>query len=656
MKFRFKPTASVDRHELGKYPSQSETPIAVNEHYALPKDQEQVCQWGIGWKTTFILSGSYLLALALAITHAVVFRYLNGKFEDDPNIPSQTHLTAASTIMANVVGFLIRICLAAAFTQYFWHLVRVTPMRLETLEFLYTMRGSPTSFFSLTAIQKGWMLGIITIILWVIPIAMSFPSSAMTIRNALYTHVVPHIDVPVLNAQEIWDKNTTKILLDELVYLVVTNEAESNDPDYVRVVGGPPTTYQLTEMEIRPVIRQLATDTLVNGVPRTTNSPCGVNCTYEISFDGPYLNCNQTTTQDSVPTFHHNTSYRLLEIYSANWTTDSGFLRDYRLKNIDVDHIAKNHTSNHTTLEYNTTVVTCRPSRAKYHVVQDFRNGQQSSTVTTQDPQDLVSLDDYIHFTEYNITSDIVDQIRDRNLMALIIAMTGVLTGSVEAIAVGTQTRFEPLAQPAAFIPSGVMGNILAMNTPMYSEYSDTWVTGADSLYYSMFTVDEDILNSMLANVTLSVINQFQLNSASTNVTRHDQRTQFVFSRPINLLLPYFLSLGLALPLAGMGYWSLRQNGVPATDNGFLQVAMTTRGNRELDHLAMGGCLGGNHNESAQLKQLEVQFGELSRPETRAGSPDIDFKPEIRMAGFGPKDEVTPLLVGEKYGNVNHTE
>ena len=54
-------------------------------------------------------------------------------------------------------------------------------MQLQTLELLYTMRGSPTSFFSMTALQKGWMLVVITVIFWAIPIAMSFPSSAMTV-------------------------------------------------------------------------------------------------------------------------------------------------------------------------------------------------------------------------------------------------------------------------------------------------------------------------------------------------------------------------------------------------------------------------------------------------------------------------------------------
>ena len=198
--------------------------------------------------------------------------------------------------------------------------------------------------------------------------------------------------------------------------------------------------------------------------------------------------------------------------------------------------------------------------------------------------------------------------------------------------------------------------NLLVQSTRLFNGFSDSW-EGTLTTLYSLFTVNEEILNSMLANVTISAINHFQLWPTSVNVTRQDLYTQYVWSRPLNLLLPYFLSLGVALPLAVLGYWSLRQNGVPATDNGFLQIAMTTRGNYKLDQLAMGGCLGGNHNESNELKNLEVQFGELVQPDRSR----LDMEPhqlgyhttDVRLAGFAPKDEVAPLVVGKQYGKLS---
>ena len=115
----------------------------------------------------------------------MVFHYLNGKFEKDLSIPSQSHVTAASTIAATVVDLCLRLSLAAVFTQYFWYLVRQTPLHLETLEALYTLRGNLWGLFSMRVLRRGWLLALIAIILWCIPIAMSFPPSAMTVTEGV---------------------------------------------------------------------------------------------------------------------------------------------------------------------------------------------------------------------------------------------------------------------------------------------------------------------------------------------------------------------------------------------------------------------------------------------------------------------------------------
>ncbi|KAE8365571.1 hypothetical protein BDV27DRAFT_156760 [Aspergillus caelatus] len=489
------------------------------------------------------------------------------------------------------------------------------------------MRGNPTSFFSMTALQKGWMLVAITVIFWAIPIAMSFPSSAMTVKNAIYTHIIPQI-VPSMVPQETWGGNTTELLDKGLAMYVTPSDADANALDNVQVVSIDPLYFVTLHTNVKPVVQQLATESMVNGAPRTMDSPCGMNCSYEISFDGPYFNCNHTLTEHITPG-DYNTSSAHIQFYESNWTTaqnkpDGGIIGDYRIKSLEV-HVFFLNASSAYQLSYATHALTCRPSRAKYHVVQQFRNGQQSSTVTTRDAQDLVLMDEMLYFSKDNMTAGVIDQIRDRNIMTLIVAMANVLTGTVTGVTVGVDNGSIP---------------------------QQAYVSGIIEDWDSLFDITEDNLNSMLANITMSVINQFQLNTATTNVTRHDLRTQFAFSRPLNLLLSYFLSLGVALPLAAVGYWSLRQNGVPATDNGILQVTMTTRGSPKLDQLTKGGCLGGNHNESAQLKQLEVQFGEVSRANSSREEQNSlgASTSELRMAGFAPRDEVTPLLRGERYG------
>jgi hypothetical protein len=157
----------------------------------------------------------------------------------------------------------------------------------------------------------------------------------------------------------------------------------------------------------------------------------------------------------------------------------------------------------------------------------------------------------------------------------------------------------------------------------------------------SLFNVNQDVLNAMLANITLSSISAFNLWTTNTDITQNLSVNVYSFSRPLNLLLPYFLILLLALPFIVLGLYSLYANGVSATDCGFLQLLTTTRGSKVIDKAARGGCLGGDENIPVELKKIRVRFGELINE--NSGS-------ESRIAGFGTEGEVVTLRKGGMYG------
>jgi hypothetical protein len=88
-------------------------------------------------------------------------------------------------------------------------------------------------------------------------------------------------------------------------------------------------------------------------------------------------------------------------------------------------------------------------------------------------------------------------------------------------------------------------------------------------------------------------------------------RHKYTLSRPVNILLPYFLTLVLAFVLLLVGLWALWTNGVSATDGGFLQVLMTTRSSEALGRAASCGCLGGGENIPQGIRSMEIMFGEF---------------------------------------------
>lgn len=195
-------------------------------------------------------------------------------------------------------------------------------------------------------------------------------------------------------------------------------------------------------------------------------------------------------------------------------------------------------------------------------------------------------------------------------------------------------------------------------------------------LVKTLFNISEEILNTMLLNITLSTIPQYDLWSTPANITRHQTRQRYNFSRPSRLVSPYFVILGVVLPFLILGAWALRTNGVPATDSGFLQVLMTTRGSPTVNHIAAGGCLGGDPNVPETLKDLPVRFGEVvnrfdvnhglrkrkSSTENRSGSSEVQLVPEtpsdedslrtLPLTSFGTPNEVTDIVRGRSYGVV----
>lgn len=163
------------------------------------------------------------------------------------------------------------------------------------------------------------------------------------------------------------------------------------------------------------------------------------------------------------------------------------------------------------------------------------------------------------------------------------------------------------------------------------------------------FTVTQDILNSLLMNVTLTAISTYGYWNTTVNVTVPSSINTYSFSRPNNLILPYIISLFFALPFILLGLWALHFNGVSAIDGGFIQLITTTTGSKALKKQAAAGSLGGRENIPEELQKLKIRFGELkNKTKHELGGRGG----EIRRAGFGTEDEIVPLTKGANYGVV----
>jgi hypothetical protein len=146
------------------------------------------------------------------------------------------------------------------------------------------------------------------------------------------------------------------------------------------------------------------------------------------------------------------------------------------------------------------------------------------------------------------------------------------------------------------------------------------------------FMISEELLNEVVANVTIAAMLSYYPPSVwnatvVANVTTY--RNIYSFSRPLNLILPYTLSLTLTLPFLVLGYLSLRRNRVAALSDSFLQLLVTITRSEELDRVARPCAPGGDETATQELKDMHIMFGELA---TESGA--------ARRLGFGLEEEV----------------
>ncbi|KAH8629564.1 hypothetical protein IG631_16821 [Alternaria alternata] len=145
--------------------------------------------------------------------------------------------------------------------------------------------------------------------------------------------------------------------------------------------------------------------------------------------------------------------------------------------------------------------------------------------------------------------------------------------------------------------------------------------------------LSEDTLNEFLANMSFSLLN-LDTRRVPLPVKIMEHRSTYHFSRPMNLIIPYALSLDFALVFIGIGILSLMANGVPAMDGGFLQVATATTSRTEMDKLIESD--NGEDDKDGVRRQLlgmKIRYGELVD----------DGGVSAGRAGFGTPAETKPL-------------
>ncbi|KAF7960778.1 hypothetical protein EAE96_000451 [Botrytis aclada] len=699
--------------------SQSSLPSPQNQTIPPKTPNSVLSKWGIGWETPTIIISCYLLALATALLHLFLFIYISGKAADgEDKVAPQTYISTASNILANAFSFFLKAALATSFVQYLWRLLRVQSMKISTIDALFGLKSNPFQMFTGAAIRAAPVLCVLSILMVSMTVAVSFPPGAInvvTIQRTSYNSVV----VPTFNAS--FMGNGSGLAANQYALAVLSPISESADGS----VSGFTSSGLLTGKHSN-LLPRLAFQTMITGQAFDQPSPCGVNCSFVIEFEGPTLDCNSSSTNiTSSVTSNATTFLPQFTIYSGNWSdltlatpalrhvlyngtytnahwqSSTLSLLDTEINTVDTKFINETTTLNTSMIQDN---LYCTPGRALYTVNNTYISNILTRNVTTTFVSPLTNLVLRTHdnsvivpgFTNVsgilsgyyfgsnpaNWSAEALDYYRDLNMMTILDTMFYYLAGdftafpavlldndeerAVDAIdATGWEDDSPGFGNADLWISGALNGTIIS-RTPLNTAF--THYTTNSSANPS-FVITQNALNALLQNITLSASLSYSLWSTPTNTSIPTLHNIYFFSQPLNLLLPYFLSLLLSLPFLILGLWALVQNGVAAQDANFTQLLCTTSSlsappptpgssNRissmaipsRLQTLTQAACLGNTESLSKPLKELRIRYGELKTQNGNPGTGNSIPMVDIRRAGFGLENEVEPLVKGGNYG------
>jgi hypothetical protein len=428
-------------------------------------------------------------------------------------------------------------------------------------------------------------------------------------------------------------------------------------------------------------VQNLAIHTMVNGAPSLLSSPCGANCSFTLALDIPYLECHSTISNVS---FEGKGLVFDFPVFNATW---SGYVFNVTTYYTFSAKAFDNSTWSALTQANNTV---CTPSRANYTLDIMYENSVQNVSIsrglvtplnlsspapappTSSEAPPTVAAGPAVVFPGFmgdvpvpsgyppswygtealRWTPPFVSWYRDLQLMALITGMADSLAGNViyTQPGIGIQIAYSLDLLKAEIKLPGNLGTV-APNTRIntgngiYVQNVPASLTNLDipsAVRTYHYVVTPDLLNDFLLNITLSAITDFGWWAANdTLTTQWETINVYSFSKPFNLIIPYFFSLFLTIPILAIGSFALKRNGVAAIDGGFTQLVTTTTGSATLERAAAGGCLGGDESVPVDLNELRVRFGELVSEEKEG---------LVRRAGFGTAEETIPLAKGKLYG------
>ncbi|KAL4788785.1 hypothetical protein BDV19DRAFT_398187 [Aspergillus venezuelensis] len=545
-------------------------------------------KWGIGWRCPTLMIGFVICATALSMGHHFYYNTLNNTVVE--SVDQQTWAIRVGTGIAFLSKSFLVSGIGIAAVQVIWATLRRKSLKLSGIDAMFAILNSPMALFTPDVWVRAKTLTLLALISWLIPLTAVITPATLSIR-LLPANVSTVLNVPNVNFTDAFWADKVQAEGAGFIY--------SSAPSISRLFAA-----LASSAQVLPV-----------------RAPF-VNSSYTVSFHGPSYKCqsldealvtvpgvNQSLWENAigdVPEFGH--------IYTG--VSPSSPENTFYVRSGGMNPLWNNNLTQPARL-------VCQLWNTSYVINLRFTNGTQTLTPISIQP---FAYFDWVPADDPFFLSTGAGENGAYHVIHLL--TSGLILGTLATGSTGT--ILENKTASAAFTRMS-LGQTGLYECPELWNTSD-WLSAQSTTLCRNKTLARAI-EDLSHNFTFSLLS---LNGARTisNVTDLTLRNFYSYNSR-NLLIAYATSLGVSVACIIVGCLALWHNGISQSAS-FSNILMTTR-NTELDHLAVGHCLGSDHLEK-EAGGIRLQFGEIEGVGLRR-----------KHAAFGIKGSVTALTKGEDY-------
>ncbi|KAK3345806.1 hypothetical protein B0T25DRAFT_611690 [Lasiosphaeria hispida] len=554
-------------------------------------------QWSIHRRLPFPMVAMFLAGVCFAFGHHEYYTARNGDIVESSEWPVRFGIALAFLAQQCFVG-----SAQVAYKQYSWRTLKKKCLKIDTIDRVFAASREPTEAFSAELVFKAPSLTLIALLCWLLPLcAVATPSTPIAVPSS--TSSTEICKVASLNFSRdnglSWDAIGAKKV--EFCYWEFGSKTNKWYYD------GP--TYEFQQLSN---LWWSSTEALVG------SSPCraGANCTYDISFDGPAIKCDERADFDGT------TGQSLEDLPPSGTSLYTGSMTETGLdtKGRPLEWLKDNQSYGVFTREYPTWigyVLECNLHHAKYTVAISYLDGRQvvnralvehRGPVLPRGGSMYPENSTYGQFGTYHVMGFHFNQ-----HLSNLTSSTNYNVWSKLSSDISQTTLVDHISQ----LP------VLNFPRALEKKFSD--------LVLSMLSQSQANLNQ---RITIS---------SPCTIASPVQRWEY---HPLWVGISYGLAASLSLLAMVAGGYAIRQHGY-ATDSRFSTLLATTR-NAEIDALMSGYSLG-SAPLPERILQSRLQFGEVQVVDVGRGTDGSGGAKTEKHAAFGSGERVRPIVFGERY-------